>query len=112
LTAQVLRDWVYLCNVVLLLTDEDGMMSNVTAKKWENLRSSIYIEGGGFDVKNCPNPLELAAKIVKCVNYHERLVGHLDRLCAHADCGDVPPWIEEWNEVRALLAELDKEPAQ
>jgi hypothetical protein len=56
------------------------MMSNVTAKKWENLRSSIYIEGGGFDVKNCPNPLELAAKIVKCVNYHERLVEALTDL--------------------------------
>jgi hypothetical protein len=99
-------------------------MSNVTPRPWAIHDNGSYLDIGvpsgetrfpvyptvmiGVDYGNKAN----ADHIVKCVNYHERLVGHLDRLCAHADCGDVPPWIEEWNEVRALLAELDKEPAQ
>jgi hypothetical protein len=72
------------------------------------MRAICVINYGNLDGNAEAN----AAHIVKCVNYHERLVGHLDRLCAHADCGDVPPWIEEWDEVQAILAELDKEPTQ
>jgi hypothetical protein len=88
------------------------MMSNVTAKKWKRIGTSIYLEDGGFDVRNCPEPLELAAKIVKCVNYHERLVEQLKKLFENAEYNDIPSWSPEWDEVRALLAELDKEPTQ
>jgi hypothetical protein len=94
------------------------MMSNVTAKKWENLRSSIYIEGGGFDVKNCPNPLELAAKIVKCVNYHERLVEELQITLALLDNPHEYTMTQAQNriaivsEAKALIAEIKQEPTQ
>lgn len=42
--------------------------------KWERIGTAVYIPGGGFDVRHCPDPQETAAKIVKAVNAHDRLV--------------------------------------
>lgn len=39
----------------------------------------VYIPGGGFDVRNCPDAINLAAHIAKCVNSHDLLVTALER---------------------------------
>ena len=85
-------------------------MSNVTAKKWKRIGTSIYLEDGGFDVRNCPEPLKLAAKIVKCVNYHERLVAALLQFSNSRTARTY--MFDDCERVQALLAELEKEPTQ
>jgi hypothetical protein len=85
-------------------------MSNVTAKKWKRIGTSIYLEDGGFDVRNCPEPLELAAKIVKCVNYHEVLVEALLQFSNDRTAWDHMP--KECERVKDIIAKLDKEPTQ
>ena len=38
----------------------------------------VYVSGGGFDVRNCPDPEQLASDIVRACNAHDALVAALD----------------------------------
>jgi hypothetical protein len=120
-----LRNWVYLCNVGLLLTDEDGMMSDTKFTNGKLIisnptekRASIYIEdlciADVWGIQNgvCHNAN--AKRIVKCWSYHERLVEALNELLEFE--GDYSPneirLADTCANARSVLTELKKDQPQ
>ena len=38
------------------------------SKQWINKGWDVFIPGGGFSLRNCPDPVDNATRIVECVN--------------------------------------------
>ena len=38
------------------------------SKQWTNKGWDVFIPGGGFSLRNCPDPVDNATRIVECVN--------------------------------------------
>ena len=78
------------------------------------VETRVYLPGmaGGFDVRNCPQPEELAALIVKAVNNHDALVAALRKIADGADksseLDDAEGWAMELCDiVRAARVAID-----
>jgi hypothetical protein len=82
------------------------------SKPWKAIETRVYFDGGGFDVRDCPDPEQLALFIVEAVNDYDPNAA--DRLEAQAAANrDVKlHWDvlkSDYDAQAALIAELVEE---